>query len=162
MLCYPTMRAELAAKQNGRKTAKLWIAGRSFEGYVLLHIPGHTHEHAPSLKKNLSTNRYDSGGWCWKGRRKKGGHLFTTVSLPQSHTNTKAHAFSGSQRTFGASCRGLSVSCLRRGPSVAFQSLVRQQEILKSSDVSIRFDLEKRVKCSVSDVLMHLTAVFVY
>lgn len=115
------------------------------------HAEAHTRTR-PRFKKNIRTKRYDSGGWCWKGRRKKGGHLLATVSLPQSHTNTKARTFSGSQRTFGASCRGLSVSCSRRGPSVAFQSLIRRQEILKSPDVSIRFDLERRVKCVVSDV----------
>lgn len=45
--------AELAAKQNGRKTGKLLIAGCRFERYVLLHMPRLTPlEHAPGLKKN--------------------------------------------------------------------------------------------------------------
>lgn len=81
------------------------------------------------------------------GGKKKGGHLLTTVSLPQSHTNTKAGTFSGSQRTFGASCRGLRVSCSRRG----LQSLLRRQEILKTPDVSIRFDLKSGVLRTLFD-----------
>lgn len=73
------------------------------------------------------------------------------MSLPQSHTNTKARTFSGSQRTFGASCRGLGVSWSRRG----VQSLVRQREIFKPTPpphVSIRFDLESGIRCIGCDV----------
>lgn len=134
-----------ACTKKGRKKPleKSELQGSVFEKYVLLHMPEHTLKHAPGSKKTSGQSVMTVGGDAERGGgKKKGGHLLTTVSLPQSHTNTKAHTFSGSQRTFGASCRGLRVSCSRRG----LQSLLRRQEILKTPDVSIRFDLKSGVK----------------
>lgn len=72
---------------------------------------------------------------------KKGGHLSTTVSLPQPYTHTGTH-FAGSQRTFGASYLGLK---LLRGLFQSIIRLSRKQEILKTPDVSIRPNPECRI-----------------
>lgn len=105
---------------------------QSFEK-LLLHTQ--TLKHAPGLKKTSGQSVMTVGGDAERGGGKR-GHLLQCPS--HSHTQTQRHAlFPGPNGHSGLLAGG--------SASPGLQSLLGRQEILKSPDVSIGFDLKSGV-----------------
>lgn len=102
--------------------------------------------------KNIRTKRCDSGGlWCDERGGEKKGHRWTTVSLPQTHTHTQTprHTLRWVPTDIWGFFVGLSILCVYCRSCTVFQSLIRlsrKQEILKTSKVSTRLNLETWMK----------------